>query len=70
MSEPCERQAARVDAVLSRRRILCLLGWHYWQYLLAPPTWRKGDDYEPGVWCIFCATRHPWRRKAGTNGEG
>jgi len=39
------------------RRLLCRLGLHRWQYLLAPPTFKKGDDYEPGIWCIFCGAR-------------
>lgn len=41
------------------RRLLCALGLHRWQYLLAPPTWRRGDRYDPGVWCIFCGERGP-----------
>jgi len=41
------------------RRLLCWLGIHYYQYLLAPPTWKRGDKYDPGVWCIFCNRRGP-----------
>jgi hypothetical protein len=41
------------------RRLLCALGFHFWQYLLAPPSWKRGDRYDPGVWCIFCGKRGP-----------
>ena len=40
------------------RRLCCRLGLHRWQYLLAPSDWRKGDDYAPGIYCIFCNVRH------------
>lgn len=36
------------------RPVLCAFGLHRWQYLLAPPSWQRGDKYAPGVWCIFC----------------
>jgi hypothetical protein len=39
-------------------RLRCRLGLHRWQYLLAPPKWKKRDDYEPGIWCIFCGRKH------------
>jgi len=41
------------------RRLLCALGLHTWQYLLAPPTWERGDRYDPGIWCIWCSRRGP-----------
>jgi len=41
------------------RRLLCWLGFHTYQYLLAPPTWRRGDRYDPGIWCIWCCKRGP-----------
>jgi len=41
------------------RRLLCFLGWHYWQFLMAPPSCRRGDHYDPGIWCIFCNRRGP-----------
>ncbi|MCK6482255.1 MAG: hypothetical protein L6R43_19550 [Planctomycetes bacterium] len=41
------------------RRLLCRIGIHHWQYLLAPPSWRRGDRYDPGIWCIFCGSRGP-----------
>lgn len=41
------------------RPFLCAVGLHRWQYLLAPPTWKRGDAYDPGVWCIFCGKRGP-----------
>ncbi len=42
------------------------MGIHRWQYMMAPPTFRRGDDYYPGVWCIFCAKRHrTWVRPVG-----
>ena len=40
------------------RRVLCAIGVHRWQWLLAPPTYQTGDDYEAGVWCIFCSRRY------------
>ena len=41
------------------RRVRCRLGFHRWQLLLAAPGWHKGDDYDKGIWCIFCGARHP-----------
>ena len=41
------------------RRLLCALGLHTYQYLLAPPTWTRGDGYDPGIWCIWCSKRGP-----------
>ena len=43
------------------RILLCRLGIHRWQYLMAPPTWRIRDSYEAGLWCIFCGAKHPAR---------
>ena len=51
------------------RRLLCRIGAHHWQYLLAPPTWRgQSDRYEPGIFCIFSAKRS--RHEPGSLGAG
>ena len=51
------------------RRLLCRIGAHHWQYLLAPPTWRgQSDRYEPGIFCIFCTRRS--RHEPGSLGAG
>ena len=50
-----------------RRRLLCRLGLHRWQYLMSPPAWQIRDAYESGIWCIFCGAKHP--AKPGRGGR-
>ncbi|MCE9635851.1 MAG: hypothetical protein K8T90_09115 [Planctomycetes bacterium] len=51
------------------RRLLCRVGIHRWQYLLAMPTWGRGDEYQPGIWCIWCCAKSPHRPGAFARDE-
>ena len=41
------------------RRLFCFLGVHNWQMLPVAPSWREGDDPDPGLWCVVCGKRGP-----------
>ena len=41
------------------RRLFCWLGVHNWQLLLVGPSWREGDEFDPGLWCVVCGKRGP-----------
>ena len=48
----------RCVAVSPRRvgtpRLACRVGLHRRQTMTAPPTWRTGEPFRRGVYCIWC----------------